>query len=471
MGLLERIKANPRPEKKRSLTFGGTGQGFDQGSFWQHLNLLGGGLSGNQERIENDYEAYVQKVYKANGIVFAAISMRHLVFSEARFQWRPMQGGMPGDLFGTEALDILERPAPNQTTGELLARMLITADLAGNYYGTIADDAGRLGRSATGPGRRIVHLRPDWVTIIIGSHSGDPNAADAKVLGYRYTPLGSAGTPQSDPVLLLPNEVCHFSPEPDPEARFRGMSPLTSVIREIQADKAATEHKAKFFENGATPGVAIKFDKDTDEDAFEAFVEGFKASHQGSWNAYKTLFLTGGADITPVSMDLRQLDFSTTQGAGESRILMALHVHPTLAGSSEGLDGSALNAGNYMAVRRSFVDSTMRPLWRMACASLESLVPPPSKDVQLWFDTRGIAFLRDDQKDIAQIRSLEAGTIRQLVDAGYTAESVIEAVVAEDWKLLKHSGLFSIQLQPPVTAEQLAADAAASRPNEDTQNA
>jgi phage portal protein BeeE len=460
MGLLERIKAAPRPEKKHSLSFGGTGQGFNQGNFWQHLNLLGGGVSGNQERIENDFESYVQRAYKANGIVFAAMSLRHLVFSEARFQWRPMAGGKPGDLFGSADLGILERPAPNQTTGELLARMLITADLAGNYYGTLADDAGRLGRAATGTGRRIVHLRPDWVTIVVGSHSGDPNAADAKVLGYQYTPLGSAGTPQSDPVLLLPNEVCHFSPEPDPEARFRGMSWLTPVIREIMADKAATEHKAKFFENGATPGVAIKFDKDTDDDAFEAFVEGFKSAHQGSWNAYKTLFLTGGADITPVSMDLKQLEFSTTQGAGESRIAAASGVHPTLLGTSEGLQGSALNAGNYQAVRRAFVDGRMRPLWRMACASLESLVPPPAKDVQLWYDVRDIAFLRDDQKDVAQIRAQEAGTIRQLVDAGYEADSVVAAVVAEDWTLLKHSGLFSIQLQPPMTAEQQAAEAA-----------
>lgn len=452
MSLLDRIRANSRAEKKHSLRFGGTGGSFNQGPFWANLNALSSSVGSNEERIENDFEAYVQRAYKANGVVFAAISLRSQVFSEARFQWRPLQGGRPGDLFGTPDLSILERPGPNQTTGELLKRMLITADLAGNWYGVRVDDEGRVGKAARGnPGERIVHLRPDWVTIIIGSNSGDPNAMDAKVLGYQYTPLGSAGTPQSEPVLLMPDQVSHYSPEPDPEARFRGMSWLTPVIREIQADKAATEHKAKFFENGATPGVAIKFDKDTDDDAFESFVESFKAAHQGSWNAYKTLFLTGGADIAPVSMDLKQLEFSTTQGAGESRILMAAHVHGTLIGSSEGMHGSSLNAGNYQAVRRSFVDGTMRPLWRMACASLESIVPPPSPDVQLFYDVRDIAFLRDDQKDVADIRAKEAQTIRTLVDSGYTAESVVSAVTGEDWSLLKHSGLFSVQLQPPGT--------------------
>lgn len=466
MSLLERIKANSRPEKKRSYTFGGTGESFNQGPAWNFQNVLGSGIGSNEERIENDFVSYVQRAYKSNAIVFGAISLRHQVFSEARFQWRPLRNGTPGDLFGTQDLSILERPAPNQTTGELLKRMLITADLAGNYYGVRVDDLGRVGKAAVGgPGERIVHLRPDWVTIISGSKSGDPNAMDAKVIGYRYSPLGpSYGASNSDAVLLMPDQVCHFSPEPDPEARFRGMSPLTPIIREVMADKAATEHKARFFENGATPGVAIKFDKDTDEDAFDDFVASFKATHQGSWNAYKTLFLTGGADIAPVSMDLKQLEFSTTQGAGESRILMALHVHPTLIGSSEGMQGSALNAGNYMAVRRSFVDGTMRPLWRQACAALESIVPPPDAATQLWFDVRDIAFLRDDQTDVAAIRAQEAQTIRTLLDAGYEADSVVKAVLAEDWALLKHSGLFSIQLQPPMTAADIAAAAAPTAP-------
>ena len=41
--------------------------------------------------------------------------------------------------------------------------------------------------------------------------------------------------------------------------------------------------------------------------------------------------------------------------------------------------------------------------------------------------------------------------IATLIREGFTAESVVLAVKNNDWTLLKHSGLMSVQLQPPGT--------------------
>ena len=92
-------------------------------------------------------------------------------------------------------------------------------------------------------------MRPHQVEIIIGSASGDPNAIDAQVVGYKFTPNGGG-----EPILLLPNEVCHYSPIPDPEARFRGMSWLTPIIEEILGDQQMTQHKKRFFRRARTCG-------------------------------------------------------------------------------------------------------------------------------------------------------------------------------------------------------------------------
>jgi hypothetical protein len=119
-----------------------------------------------------------------------------------------------------------------------------------------------------------------------------------------------------------------------------------------------------------------------------------------------------------------------------------------IAGFSEGMQGSALNAGNYSSAKRSFVDTTCRHLWMNLAGSLEPLVPPPAGS-RLWVDARDIPFLNEDLTDRAEIQFRQAQTIRTLVDAGYTAESVIAAIAAEDMNLLAHSGLFSVQLQPP----------------------
>jgi hypothetical protein len=90
----------------------------------------------------------------------------------------------------------------------------------------------------------------------------------------------------------------------------------------------------------------------------------------------------------------------------------------------------------------------MRPLWRNAAGSLATIVDVPAS-AELWYDDRDIPFLQEDLKDEADIQSTQAGAIRQLVDAGFDADSVVNAVTAGDLTRLKHSGLFSVQLQKP----------------------
>jgi len=183
---------------------------------------------------------------------------------------------------------------------------------------------------------------------------------------------------------------------------------------------------------------------------FEAFVEKMEASHQGPDNVGRTLYTAGGADVTIIGSGFDKLDLKNVQGAGETRIAMAAGVHPVIAGLSEGLAGSSLNAGNFAAARRRFADITMRPLWRNVAGSLATIVAPPAAS-ELWFDERDIAFLREDEGDAADIQSVRASTITTLIREGFTAESAIAAVDNDDFRLLKHTGLVSVQLQAPGT--------------------
>lgn len=389
--------------------------------------------------LDGGFESYVENAYKTNGVVFACILARLLVFSEARFQYQRFNNGRPAELFGDQSLAILERPWPNGTTGDLLARMEQDVSLAGNFFATSVTDFA---------GTRVRRMRPDWVTIITGSKNNNPNALDARVVGYMYSPPGAT------PDLLTPDQVVHWSPIPDPDAQWRGMSWLTPVIREIRSDNAATDHKFKYFKHGATGGIVVKYDKSTPRESIEAFAEKWKDSHEGVDNAYKTFHLGGGADITTVGADLKELDFKATQGAGETRIAAASGVGAVIAQLSEGLQGSALNAGNFSAAKRRFADGTVRPNWRSASAALETLVRPlPSGAGRLWTDTRDVPFLKDDTKDEAEIQTSQTAAIKSLVDAGFNPDDAVKAVTSGDLTSLigKHSGLYSVQLQPAGT--------------------
>lgn len=395
------------------------------------------------EPIGDSFTDYVAGGLQGNGVIFALELKRLQVFSQARFQFQRLRKGRPGDLWGDDSLSLLEQPWMGGTTGDMLARMLLDADFAGNHFLVELDG-------------ELVRLRPDWVVIVLTprrvryGQDGEEVTVGYKQLGILYYE-GGEGTGVK-PAVFLAGEYVHFAPLPDPLATYRGMSWLTPVIREIQADTQATKHKLKFFENGATPNIVVSMPKELSFDQFKQFAEAMDASHKGVDNAYKTLYAGGGADVTVVGADMHQLDFKVTQGAGETRLAAAAGVHPVIAGLSEGMQGSSLNAGNYTSAKRSFVDTTCRHLWQNAAGSLQVVVPAPGGS-RLWYDARDIPFLAEDVKDRADIMASHASTINSLTTAGYTSDSIIAAVTNEDFSLLVHSGLFSVQLQPPTTAQ------------------
>ena len=391
-------------------------------------------LANPAEEIPQTFGGFTSAAYKRNGIVFACQVARMLLFSEARFLFRRRLDGRPGELFDGPGLRRLDEPWPNGTTGDLLARAIQNVDLGGNFYAVDDGDA-------------IRTLRPDWVTIIVGSN--DPRndskwPIDAEVVAYLYRPGGPGGG--EDPILLMPSQVAHWAPIPDPSFRFRGMSWLTPVIDEIMADGAATTHKLKYFEQGATPGLVVTLDASIMQEQWESWVNAFEDEQTGYLNAYKTLYLGGGADVKVMGANLRQADFKITQGAGETRIAAAARVPPIIVGLSEGL--SAATYSNFAQARRAFADFTMRPLWRNFAGSMQTIIRPPD-GAELWYDDRDVPALQEDQKDASEILATKAQTIKALVDAGFNPDGVVAAVTSGDLDRLEHSGLMSVQLLPP----------------------
>lgn len=380
---------------------------------------------------------------KRSGPIFALILARQQLFSQARFQWTRFSGGAPTNLFGSDELTVLEKPWPGGTTGDLLGRMEWNASTAGNSY---------VLRSRSD---RLNVLRPEWVIIVLGSQTDADHPAEApdvEIAGWIYDP-------PSGPMRLYPADgsmgrIAHYAPIPDPEFHFLGMSWVTPVLREMQADSLATEHKARFFQNAATPNVAIKFDPSVSLEQVKAFKELMEEGHTGVANAYKTLFLGGGADPKVIGADMKQMDFAATQGKGESRLAAAAGVPPSWVGFSEGLQGSALNAGNFTAQRRRLSDGTLEHLWTNAAASLEPLLTPPDSRASLWYTTRSVAFMREDAGELASIQQEQASAITAYVRDGFTPDSAVAAIVNNDPTLLEHSGLTSVQLMPPSNGKE-----------------
>lgn len=401
-------------------------------------------LATKSEKMSPVFKQLADGAFGANGVVFACMAVRQLVFSSVRFRYQRLRNGAPADMFGTPDLQLLETPWPGGTTQDLLSRIIQDADLSGNAFNVKDTPLSRLGGDNQA---EIVRLRPDWISIAVGTRYRNGNKMGFRKLGYVYTEGGDVY--KNDPVALTLDEVSHFMPIPDPRASFRGMSWLTPIVREIENDTLMNVHKRKFFENGATPNMVVKHAANADRDKIIAFNKRLTAESAGVENAYKTLNLYPGADATLVGGNMQQLDFKKVQGAGETRIAAAAGVAPIIVGLSEGLESATYS--NYGQARRRFADGTMHPNWQNVAGSLAPLVKNLGADTRLWYDASDIPFLREDELDSAEIAAKKATTIRTLVDGGFVPDSVTKAVEADDFRLLEWSGYLSVQLQPPGT--------------------
>jgi phage portal protein BeeE len=385
---------------------------------------------------------------KACPPAFAAQMVRALVLSQARFTFRSRPWTRtPRRLFGTSDLRVLERPWPNGTTGDLIRKMEWHAGLAGNAFVTNWQQANRL---------RV--LRPDWTAVVWGSHAepDDPTGAlDGEIVGYVYQ-NGGLRPGNTAPMETLPvSSVAHWYPLPDPMNAGLGMSWITPAIREVQGDVLASQHKIMFFSNGATPNLVIKGIPSANKEQFDEIVQGLEEGHAGVANAFRTLYLGVGADATVVGSNLAEIDFRAIQAGGETRLSVLSRVPAAILGIFDGLQGSSLNSGNFSAARRLFGDSWIFPTLQDLASTLAPLVNVAEPN-ELWFDTADMPILREDAKDAADIEAVKATTITTLVKDGFSPESSIAAVMSQDMTLLQHTGLVSVQLQPPRTDLQKA---------------
>jgi hypothetical protein len=353
------------------------------------------------------------------GPVHAVIDRRASIMGEAR----PV-------FFSSPTLEVLKRPWPGGTWRQLVTIAESDAASCGNSY-WIRPERNELAR-----------LEADWITIVTGEVVVQGQEVGRRLLGYIVQRPGHTA------VIFEPGEVAHYRPGISTGEPFRGASWLAAVASDASSDIELTRYKGNYLKNGAMPSLAVMYEPTLDMAQLEAFVPVFAAKFTGSMNAGKVMHFLGGRDVKTVGATLDELSFKAVQGAGETRIAAAAGVPASVAGFSEGMQGSSLNAGNYTATRRLFGDAKIRPLLGSFCEAFANLVPAP-EGARLWYDDSGVSFFQEDVQDEANIRQANALTIRQLVDAGFTPDSAVPAVMTGDFSVLKHSGLYSVQLQPP----------------------
>ena len=301
--------------------------------------------------MPRDYAAFAREGMMQNAVVYRSVRM----ISEAAASVPLLLYEGEDEIDSHPMLDLINRPAPGQTSADLLEAWYGHLLVAGNAY---------LEAVAMGEDVRELHvLRPDRVRVVPGA-DGWPEAFDYVLAGRTHRIAGE--------VVPGVSKVLHcklFHPVND----HYGLSPIEAASTAIDLHNTASRWNKALLDNSARPSGALVYSAGghLTGDQFDRLKAELEDNFQGARNAGRPLLLEGGLDWKAMSLSPRDMDFIDARHAAAREIALALGVPPMLLG----IPGDNTYA-NYQEANRTFWRQTVLPLVNRTAKSLSGWLGP-----------------------------------------------------------------------------------------------
>ena len=177
------------------------------------------------------------------------------------------------------------------------------------------------------------------------------------------------------PVLVPPSEMVHFRKGIDPSNPALGISPLRSLLREIETDEVAAAMTTALMRNFGVPGiVVIPETGEITPDVAEKAARDFQEQHSGE-NVGRPLFLRRKATVQVIGHSPRDLRLDELRGVPEERISATMGVNAAVLGLGRGLAAQKVGATLREYIQQA-IKGTLSPMWDvMAEAITRQLLP------------------------------------------------------------------------------------------------
>lgn len=191
-----------------------------------------------------------------------------------------------------------------------------------------------------------------------------------------------------------------------------GFSPVLQAKNMLGMAASLEEFTSKFFANGARPGVILRHPSRLSPEAAERLRAQWQSAHSGSKNAFSTVVVEEGIDVTTLTMPISDSELVALSKLTDVRIAQLLRIPPSLLMTET---GGSLTYSTQESEQRAFYGSLRPWLSRIENALLRD--PDIFSDVGLGaqysprFDVKEM--LRGDNKSTAEIdvMLLNAGII------------------------------------------------------------
>ncbi|MBD9723454.1 phage portal protein [Streptomyces caniscabiei] len=250
--------------------------------------------------------------------------------------WRKAGSGRDEDrveVTSHAALDLWNRPNPFMPRQEFVESSTQHYDLTGETPWVIARHPG------VDIPLELWPVRPDRITPV-------PDR-DKFLKGYVYT------SPDGEQIPLELNEVI-FLRRPNPLDPYRGLSPVLSILPDLDTSRYAAEWSRAFFQNSAQPGGIIEVPVHLEDHEFDEMRERWAEQHKGVANAHKVAIVEYGAKWADRTISQRDMQFVELRGATADRVREAYGISKSAIGDFEDINrASALAAKAWFAEQQT----------------------------------------------------------------------------------------------------------------------
>jgi HK97 family phage portal protein len=260
-----------------------------------------------------DYAGFAREGFMQNAIVYRSVRM----VAEAAASVPLLLYEGETELDAHPLLDLIARPAPDQTGADFLESWYGFLLVSGNAYVEAVGLSGTL--------RELHVLRPDRMKVVPGA-DGWPEA-------FEYSASGRSVRFEAEPVAGV-RPILHvrlFHPVND----HYGMSPIEAAANAIDIHNAAGAWNKALLDNAARPSGALVYATASGNmtgEQYQRLKSELEEGFQGAKNAGRPLLLEGGLDWKPLSLSPKEMDFVEAKHAAAREIALALGVPPMLLG-------------------------------------------------------------------------------------------------------------------------------------------
>lgn len=302
------------------------------------------------------------------------------------------------------ALSLWSQPNPFMDQDEVIEASFQHYELTGEIWWTLARSEILRGG---GPPMEIWPVRPDRMRPV-------PHPTEF-ITGYIHS-LGGEETP------LKVDDVI-FERRPHPANPYRGLSPIASLLADIEGEHQAAMYNTMFFKNGAEPGGIIEVEETMSDPEFDQFLARWRQQHQGTSRAHNVAVLEK-AKWVDRKYSHRDMQFADLRAFNVETIRRGYRFPKPLLGDVESVNRANAEAGELVFTRWLIIPRLER-LKKMLNDKLLPMFGPFGEGVEFDFADPTPVEDRKDERLGLRAKTLSASG---LVKAGFDPAGVLDTV-------------------------------------------